>query len=177
MKKLNKATMLLLSSLLLLVITLMATFSWFPRVTSGDDTYGKLGLSTTAVIKSDTATVTTYECEMVNGNLEQKTALSNGSTVTIPANGTVHFRSIISDTAAQNSTSLTGLKLSGGSGITVCVLSPLKTSEAYSEGMTLIEHIQTKGANSGGVVEWYLYNSGGETTVTLTQLPQISSGD
>lgn len=195
MKKLNKATVLIIASMLVLALTLAATFSWFPRVPAADTTYGKLTLNTTAVIKAEKGTVKTYKTTMIDGVLDDsakqevtldEVTLDNKKVneITIPKNGFVYFISLISDTeTANNSYSLSGLKLTGTTtNISVCNLSPYKTSEKYSDstdGMVIAEHItgssSNNGASNGARVEWYLYNSGSsDVTLKFAQLPTIS---
>lgn len=186
MKKLNKATVLIIASMLVLALTLAATFSWFLRVPAADTTYGKLTLNTTAVIKAEKGTVKTYKTTMIDGVLDdsakQEVTLDNEKVneITIPKNGFVYFISLISDTeTANNSYSLSGLKLTGTTtNISVCNLSPYKTSEKYSDstdGMVIAEHITGSSSNNGARVEWYLYNSGSsDVTLKFAQLPTIS---
>ena len=179
MKKLNKATLILFASVLLLALTLAATFSWFPRINDYDSTqYSKMNLTASAVIKPESGlTVNTYQTALVDGKLDtvNVTKLSNGASVSVPAKGVVYFRTVVSNQAASYNVSLNGLTLGGSTGnISVCVLSPLKTSVEYSDSMALIDHIEVSQKN-GAVVEWYLYNGGeGEASVTLDSLPQIS---
>lgn len=179
MKKINKATVILLSSMLLLVLTLAATFSWFPRAAEADSTYGKMTLNNTAVIKSGSLTAKTYSCEMIDGVLDDvnKQELSEGSALTVPTNGVIYLKTIITgQNSGTNSITLTGLTLGGTTtNISVCNLSPLKTIEKYSDGMVLAEHIDVIAANNSTTVEWYLYNSGSsDASITISKLPQIS---
>ena len=182
MKKLNKATVLIIASMLVLALTLAATFSWFLRVPAADTTYGKLTLNTTAVIKAEKGTVKTYKTTMIDGVLDDsaKQAVTLDTDITIPKNGFVYFISLITDTeTANNSYSLSGLKLTGTTtNISVCNLSPYKTSEKYSDstdGMVIAEHITGSSSNNGARVEWYLYNSGSsDVTLKFAQLPTIS---
>lgn len=182
MKKLNKATVLIIASMLVLALTLAATFSWFLRVPAADTTYGKLTLNTTAVIKAEKGTVETFKATMIDGVLDDsaKQAVTLDTDITIPKNGFVYFISLITDTeTANNSYSLSGLKLTGTTtNISVCNLSPYKTSEKYSDstdGMVIAEHITGSSSNNGARVEWYLYNSGSsDVTLKFAQLPTIS---
>lgn len=185
MRKLNKATLLIILSLLVLALTLMATFSWLPRAADYEtsQSYGNLRLNTTARLKYDDLTVQTTKTVMAEGKLDEgaQQILSNGSVVTVPANGTVYFRTVITNKQSGTiNVSLDGLKLATtGSNISVCMLSPMKTSDKYtaaqySAGVTLAEHIEAT-QSTPTVVEWYLYNStASDVDVTLTQLPQIS---
>lgn len=178
MKKLNKATVILIASMLVLALTLVATFSWFPRAASYDEntTYGVLNLNKSAMIKYTGLTVQTFPSSMVDGKLTQTEAeiTGNANAYTIPAKGTAYFRtSITGAKAGTTNVSLTGLTLSGASNISVCMLSPMKTTMAYTNGMVMAEHIEVP--QSGCTVEWYLYNGGDtEAQVTITQLPKIS---
>lgn len=182
MKKLNKATVIIIASMLVLALTLVATFSWFPRAASYDDntTYGVLNLNKSAMIKYTGLTVQTFPSSMVDGKLTQTEAEITGSenAYTIPAKGTAYFRtSITGAKAGTTNVSLTGLTLSGEDNVTdnisVCMLSPMKTTKAYTDGMVMAEHIEVP--QSGCTVEWYLYNGGDtEAQVTITQLPSIS---
>ena len=181
MKKLNKATVLIIASMLVLALTLAATFSWFLRVPAADTTYGKLTLNTTAVIKAEKGTVETFKTTMIDGVLDDiKQKVTLDTVITIPKNGFVYFISLITDTeTANNSYSLSGLKLTGTTtNISVCNLSPYKTSEKYSDstdGMVIAEHITGSSSNNGARVEWYLYNSGSsDVTLKFAQLPTIS---
>ena len=184
MKKLNKATLLIISSLLVLALTLVATFSWFPRVSGYDTTeYGYLNLNTTAQIKYSGLTVTTSKTTMVDGELSQEgqVSLVDGATVPVLAKDTVYFRTVLTNKQAGTiNVSLTGLKLTNANNnISISLLSPMKTShsytaEQYAAGITLAEHIEVV-QSTATVVEWYLYNSGDtDVEVTITQLPQIS---
>lgn len=182
MKKLNKATVLIIASMLVLALTLVATFSWFPRVSGYDTTeYGYLNLNTTAQIKYSGLTVTTTKTTMVDGELSQEgqVTLSDGVNVTVPAKGTVYFRTVINNKqAGKINVSLSGLKLTNADSISVSLLSPMKTSHTYSAdkyaaGVTLAEHIEVVQATPT-VVEWYLYNSGDSVDVKINQLPRIS---
>ena len=181
MKKLNKATVLIIASMLVLALTLAATFSWFLRVPAADTTYGKLTLNTTAVIKAEKGTVETFKTTMIDGVLDDiKQKVTLDTVITIPKNGFVYFISLITDTeTANNSYSLSGLKLTGTTtNISVCNLYPYKTSEKYSDstdGMVIAEHITGSSSNNGARVEWYLYNSGSsDVTLKFAQLPTIS---
>lgn len=181
MKKLNKATVLIIASMLVLALTLAATFSWFLRVPAADTTYGKLTLNTTAVIKAEKGTVETFQTTMIDGVLDDiKQKVTLDTVITIPKNGFVYFISLITDTeTANNSYSLSGLKLTGTTtNISVCNLYPYKTSEKYSDstdGMVIAEHITGSSSNNGARVEWYLYNSGSsDVTLKFAQLPTIS---
>lgn len=182
MNKLNKATVLIIASMLVLALTLAATFSWFLRVPAADTTYGKLTLNTTAVIKAEKGTVETFKTTMIDGLLDDyaKEKVTLSTEINVPKNGFVYFISLISDTeTVNNSYSLSGLKLSGTTtNISVCNLSPYKTSEKYSnstDGMVIAEHITGSSSNNGARVEWYLYNSGSsDVTLKFEQLPQIS---
>lgn len=181
MKKLNKATVLIIASMLVLALTLAATFSWFPRVPAANTTYGKLTLNTTAVIKAEKGTVETFKTTMIDGVLDDiKQKVTLDTVITIPKNGFVYFISLITDTeTANNSYSLSGLKLTGTTtNISVCNLYPYKTSEKYSDstdGMVIAEHITRSSSNKGARVEWYLYNSGSsDVTLKFAQLPTIS---
>ena len=181
MKKLNKATVLIIASMLVLALTLAATFSWFPRVPAADTTYGKLTLNTPAVIKAEKGTVETFKTTMIDGVLDDiKQKVTLDTVITIPKNGFVYFISLITDTeTANNSYSLSGLKLTGTTtNISVCNLYPYKTSEKYSDstdGMVIAEHITGSSSNNGARVEWYLYNSGSsDVTLKFAQLPTIS---
>lgn len=181
MKKLNKATVLIIASMLVLALTLAATFSWFLRVPAANTTYGKLTLNTTAVIKAEKGTVETFKTTMIDGVLDDiKQKVTLDTVITIPKNGFVYFISLITDTeTANNSYSLSGLKLTGTTtNISVCNLYPYKTSEKYSDstdGMVIAEHITGSSSNNGARVEWYLYNSGSsDVTLKFAQLPTIS---
>lgn len=184
MKKLNKATVIIIASMLVLALTLVATFSWFPRAASYDDntTYGVLNLNKSAMIKYTGLTVQTFPSSMVDGKLTQTEAEiiigSENASYTIPAKGAAYFRtSITGAKPGTTNVSLTGLTLSGEDNVThnisVCMLSPMKTTKAYTDGMVMAEHIEVP--QSGCTVEWYLYNVGDtEAQVTITQLPKIS---
>lgn len=182
MKKLNKATVLIIASMLVLALTLAATFSWFLRVPAADTTYDKLKLNTTAVIKAEKGTVETFKTTMIDGLLDDyaKEKVTLDTEINVPKNGFVYFISLISDTeTVNNSYSLSGLKLFGTTtNISVCNLSPYKISEKYSnstDGMVIAEHITGSSSNNGARVEWYLYNSGSsDVTLKFEQLPQIS---
>lgn len=182
MNKLNKATVLIIASMLVLALTFAATFSWFLRVPAADTTYGKLTLNTTAVIKVEKGTVKTYKTTMIDGVLDDsaKQEVTLDTDITIPKNGFVYFISLITDTeTANNSYSLSGLKLIGTTtNISVCNLYPYKTSEKYfdsTDGMVIAEHITGSSSNNGARVEWYLYNSGSsDVTLKFAQLPTIS---
>lgn len=183
MKKLNKATVLIIASMLVLALTLVATFSWFPRVSGYDTTeYGYLNLNTTAQIKYSGLTVTTTKTTMVDGELSQEgqVTLSDGVNVIVPAKGTVYFRTVINNKqAGKINVSLSGLKLTNADSISVSLLSPMKTfhtysADEYAAGVTLAEHIEVVQATPT-VVEWYLYNRGDTgVDVKINQLPQIS---
>lgn len=183
MKKLNKATVLIIASMLVLALTLVATFSWFPRVFGYDDSksYNNLKLNPTQVfIKATPANVITYKCNMVDGLIDEagKTELSGTPSVEIEAGECVYFKTIVSYTenVPNSNFSLTGLELNGTTGdIKVCSLYPMKTIKPYSAGMSVAEHIAVTSANNA-VVEWYLYNSSKSTphTLTITALPTAS---
>ncbi|MGN0441485.1 MAG: hypothetical protein ACI4FO_02140 [Acutalibacteraceae bacterium] len=181
MKKLNKATVILIASMLVLALTLVATFSWFPRAASYDENtvYYKLNLNQTARIKYNGMSVNTSVADMVDGKLTTTgDKVQTGTNYKVPAHGTLYFRTAISG-AKEGTTnvSLTGLTLTGAENLLVCLLSPMKSSSSYADDMVLAEHIAVTQA-SGCEVEWYLYNSTEkEVTVQFTQLPSISYYD
>lgn len=182
MKKVNKATLLLILSLLVLALTLVATFSWFPRVNGYDTTaYGNLQLDKTARIKYNGLSVETKQTIMVDGKLSVSEQQNVGTAVTVRAHSAVYFRTIV-DNKREGTINVTidGLKLSGNVGtISVCLLSPMKTSntytaDEYAAGVTLADHIEVV-QSTPTVVEWYLYNSGiDDATVNVDGLPLIS---
>lgn len=184
MKKLNKATLIIITSMLVLALTLVATFSWFPRAATADEStvYATINVRPVGVYtKANTASVTTYKGEFINGQISNEKPLDDSNkTFTIQSNACVYFQSIVIDnTSSHNNVSLTGLTLTPTTGdtssIKVCMLSPLKTTQTYSDGMTIAEHISTvKSADAAAIVEWYLYNSGStEVKVTMTA-PTVS---
>lgn len=182
MKKLNKATVLLLASVLLLALTLTATFSWFPRAASSTNIYSGMNYSGSAVIKSNNLTPETYKCNMTDGVLDDasKTLVSAGDSVTVPAGGVAYFRTNVkvSGTATSNNFSLVNLQLTGATtNISVCCLSPLKSTVKYtSGGVAVAEHIAVSSATA--TVDWYLYNSGSsDAAVSITTLPSASYVD
>lgn len=180
MKKLNKATLIIITSMLVLALTLVATFSWFPRAATADEStvYATINVSPVGVYtKANTATVTTYKGEFIDGKIINESVYS-GSSFSIEAGKCVYFKSVIVDNASShNNVSLTGLSLTGEtSDIKVCMLSPLKTTQDYSAGMTIAEHISTvQSTDAAAVVEWYLYNSGSNNVeVTTMTAPVVS---
>lgn len=185
MKKLNKATVLIIASMLVLALTLVATFSWFPRVFGYDDSksYNNLKLNPNQVfIKVNPTSVITYKCNMVDGLIDEagKTELSGTPSVEIEAGECVYFKTIVtygSDVTHDNVT-VSGLTLSGTTTeIKVCSLYPMKTVKDYSAGMAVGEHITVDSTSKTAVVEWYLYNSSKSTkqTLTITALPTASA--
>lgn len=183
MKKLNKATLIIITSMLVLALTLVATFSWFPRAATAEDTvYHTINVSPVGVYtKANTASVTTYKGEFINGQISDEKPLDDSNkTFTIEPYECVYFKSIVIDnTSTHNNVSLTGLTLTPSTGdtstIKVCMLSPLKTTQDYSDDMTIAEHISTVQSNdAAAIVEWYLYNSGTtDLSVTMTA-PTVS---
>lgn len=178
MKKLNKATLILICSMLLLALTLVATFSWFPRAAVANDTvYHDLNLNTSAVIKSTKFTVANFNAKLDDDGdiVADGSAISGSVAVTVPANGVVYFKTTVSKTTTDTTdVSLTGLSISGTTtNIQVCCVSPLQTKQSYSANMTLIEHIDVDGANESSVI-WYLYNSGSSDVNLTVTLPTAS---
>lgn len=171
MKKLNKITVILLALMLTCVIAITASFSWLTRPNGTTDNANAIGLTGTAVVKTIHCTSTTYTCSMVNGALEEIVVATSGA-VTIPANSTQYFKTVITNNAeSKNNISLTNLQLSGGTGATVNCLSPLKTSVAYSEGVSVADHL-TIDASGTLTVEWYICNKG-SAEITVTNVPEI----
>lgn len=183
MKKLNKATVLIIASMLVLALTLVATFSWFPRVFAydTDKNYDDLYLNPANVyLKIAPQSVKTYSCSMVDGELVSgQSVLTDGAEVTISAGECAYFKTVVqySSSVANTNFSLTGLALNDSpSGIKVCCLSPLKTVNDYSQGMSIAKHVSVISTDVVAV-EWYLYNSGDEQTVTISSLPRISANE
>lgn len=180
MKKLNKATLILICSLLLLALSLAATFSWFPRAANASATlYHNLNLNASASLKSvKSFNVQTFKAELdEDGDINPVGSALTGSSVavTVPAKGVVYFQTSVDKTAVgKTDVSLTGLSLTGAAtGIQVCCVSPLQTKQTYSDGMTLIEHIKVEGTTPSSVI-WYLYNSGSSDADLTVTLPTVS---
>lgn len=176
MKKYNKITVILLVMILTCVIAITASFSWLDRPNGTVENVNKLTLTdASAVIKSKNCTVETYQCDLVGGVLNDGTVVANGE-VTIASGKTQYFKTVITNSSAsKNNVSLVNLELEGAtSATTVNILSPLKTSETYLvEGMmSLVNHLTV--AESGTVtVEWYVCNKD-SSTITVSNLPEIS---
>lgn len=186
MKKLNKATVLIIASMLVLALTLVATFSWFPRVFGYDTTKNYKNIDVkpaTVFIKASQPQVKTYQCNFVDGKLDeahQAEVTTSTTPIEIKQGKCVYFRSVVTySSQVTSNVSLTGLALSDASSnlpsyLKVCALSPLKTIKSYSDNMTLVEHLSADNSLTS-VVEWYLYNSGTTVmNVTFTSLPQAS---
>lgn len=184
MKKLNKATVLIIASMLVLALTLVATFSWFPRVFGydTDKNYDDLYLNPAKVfLQTAPQSVATYSCSKGDdGQLVSAVLpLSDGASVTIQAGECAYFRTVVtySSSVANTNFSLTGLELSGTpTGIKVCCLSPLKTVNDYSQGMSIAKHVSVISTDVVAV-EWYLYNSGDTQSVRISKLPLISANE
>lgn len=186
MKKLNKATVLIIASMLVLALTLVATFSWFPRVFGYDTTknFNKLDVKPAQVfVKSEPAKTETYLCEFVDGKINDANKgdpLTTSDSVTVNAGECKYFKTIVtygSDVTHDNVT-VSGLTLSGTTtDIKVCSLYPMKTVKDYSAGMAVGEHITVDSTSKTAVVEWYLYNSSSSSdqTLTFTALPTASA--
>lgn len=188
MKKLNKATVILIASMLVLALTLVATFSWFPRVFGYDTTknYNKLDVKPAQVfVKSEPTKTESYLCEFVDGKINDATKgntkgesipLSTQESVTVKAGECKYFKTIVTynTNVTHDNVTVSGLTLSGTTtDIKVCSLYPMKTVKDYSAGMAVGEHITVDSTSKTAVVEWYMYNSSssGEQTLTITALP------
>lgn len=170
----NKYILFIIAALVL-IIALMASFSWFTRPAAKTDTYTGAQFTGTAVIKGESCTATTYKAQLDSGNLNNLTALSTNNTITIAAGDTQYFRTTVTNSQTSATViSLTGLTLNGASGLKVYNMAPLKEYYNYADSMTFSKNIAVPA--SGNVnVDWYIYNdSGADKTLTVGALPQIS---
>lgn len=177
MKKLNKINLLLAGVILLSLAMMTSSFAWLSRPSDTEVEGKELNLNTSAVIKSEECTATTYSATMTDGSLIKGAAVTNSDTFTVPAKGAVYFVTEISNlSTAKNNISLTELQLSGvtGDNASVHVLSPTKNYADYSDNMDIVEHAAVEGGGALSV-EWYVYNkSDSELTFSFISLPAVS---
>lgn len=160
MKKLNKLGIIAICVIILSALTTTATFSWLARPGATTVEGGKMHLSASAVVKSNTPTATTYLATLENGVLKEGVKVDTSTSITIDAGKTQYFRTVVDNTGgAKNNIILGGLQLSNGSDLTVNCLSPLKTTASYSSGMAITQHL-TIDENGTLNVDWYIYNGG-----------------
>lgn len=178
MKKLNKLGMLSVVIMLISVLAITASFSWFTRP-NGTKEADSLSLSgVTAVVKSQDCNVKTFASKMENGLLnpsDTEVSIQTDS-FSIPAGGVQYFTTVVTNNSgSKTNISLTNLTLNGASSSTnINILSPIKTTMKYQSGMTFAEHL-TVDANNTLTVEWYVHNAGGSAiTVSFGKLPEVS---
>lgn len=177
MKKLNKIAIICLAIILISAVAMTASFSWLNRPGSASYDGGSMeATGVSAVVKSQDCTALTYSAQLSNGKyLPQSTALKNTDSFTLAAGANQYFRTVITNSgAAKNNVSLTGLKITGTTSLTINNLTPLNTTAAYSDNMTLASHV-TVGANGTLNVDWYIHNtSTTDVTFTVSGLPALS---
>lgn len=177
MKKLNKINLLLIGVIFLSLAMITSSFAWISRPSDTAQEGKNLNLNTSAVIKSNSCTATTYQATMTDGSLAKGEAISSAAaSFTAPAGEAVYFVTEISNSSgSRNNISLAGLALSGATNdISVHVLSPANNYSSYSDNMSIIEHAVVE-SNGTLAVEWYVYNSSATNlSLSFTSLPTVS---
>lgn len=183
MKKLNKftRTVILLVICLLSVITI--TFSWLNRPGGyADGVYNELTLlvpndtasnAKSAYVKHTDLTVSTYSGSIENGSFKDEgaAALSNGASVTVPAQSCMYFRTTLQNTnqTAPTRFSLKAPVISSDT-LSVFAFAPISNTED-SLGGYIVKNIEVK-AGSSVNIDWYFCNEDStSTTVTINTLP------
>lgn len=177
MKRNSKTTFFLLGIFLLLIIAVTISFSWFTRP-NGTGNFRSIQLEATAVIKSENCTLETFSANMESGTLVNDRALTTADTFTIAAGKVQYFKSVVTNLSSSDmNVSITDLLLSGANGAYINNLSPLKTTEVYSDHISVAEHITVE-ASASKTIEWYIYNQNNtDITVQFRSLPQVSYYD
>ncbi len=176
MKKFNKLGLLCVIIMLITVLAITASFSWFTRPYGEKNAHSLFLEGVTAVVKSQDCTVVTYASSMQNGVLvTEDTSVDTANTFTIPASGVQYFTTTVTNNSASDTNiSLMNLSLNNAENTTINLLSPIKTTLQYQNNMTFANHLKVE-ANKTLNVEWYIYNSGSsDITVSFRDLPQIS---
>ncbi len=176
MRKFNRHSFLCLMIMLLSVLIITMSFSWFTRPNGSANAHSLALNDVTAVIKSENSTATTYKSSLQDGLLivDETLAVTTANTFTIKAGETQYFTTRVTNgTTSNTNLSLNNLSLSGATGSMINMLSPVKTTSTYASGMIVAEHITVKAGETVNV-EWYIYNpTAKDMTVKFTSLPQI----
>ena len=176
MRKFNRHSLLCLMIMLLSVLIITISFSWFTR-TNGSANAHSLELSNvTAVIKSEESTAVTYKSTLIDGLLkvDETAAVTSANTFTVNAGEVQYFTTKVTNNDTTNTNlSLNNLSLSGATGAKINMLLPVKNTANYSSGMVIAEHI-TVNAGETVNVEWYIYNpTTSAMTIKFNSMPQI----
>lgn len=176
MRKFNRLSFLCLMIMLLSVLIITISFSWFTRPNGSANAHSLALRDVTAVIKSEDSTAITYKSTLIDGLLEvdESLAVTTANTFTVNAGEVQYFTTkVTNNDTANTNLSLNNLSLSGATGANINMLSPVKTTSIYADNMVLAEHI-TVNAGETVNVEWYIYNpTTSDMTVNFTSLPQI----
>lgn len=176
MRKFNRHSFLCLMIMLLSVLIITISFSWFTR-TNGSANAHSLELSNvTAVIKSEEGvSAFTYKSVLDKGMLNIGEIVVAASDIVIAPGEVQYFTTVvINSSSAKNNISLNDLTITGNvTGANINMLSPIKTTSIYAENMVLAEHL-TVDAGATLNVEWYIYNPTDETmTFNFESLPKV----
>lgn len=182
MRKFNRHSFLCLMIMLLSVLIITISFSWFTRPIEGVHahslTLNNTGTDSkfTVTIKSeDGVSAFTYKSVLKNGMLNIGEIVTSASDIIIAPGEVQYFTTaIINSSNTNNNISLNNITLNGNiSGAKVNMLSPMKTTSTYTDDMILAEHLTIK-ANQTLNVEWYIYNPTEETmSFKIESLPKI----
>lgn len=175
MRKFNRHNLFCVMIMLLSVLIITISFSWFTRPNGSANAHSLQLNGVTATIKSESSTATTYKSSFSNGLLvTDTTAVNTTDSIVIPAGGSQYFTTTVTNTSSANTNlSLNGLTLTGATGAQINMLYPVKNTSIYSNNMIVAEHLTVK-ADETVNVDWYIYNpTTADITVKFTSLPQI----
>ena len=175
MRKFNRNNLFYVMIMLLSVLIITMSFSWFTRPNGSANAHSLQLNGVTATIKSESSTATTYKSSFSNGLLvADTTAVKTTDSIVIPAGGSQYFTTTLTNTSSANTNlSLNGLTLTGATGAKVNMLYPVKNTATYVSNMIIVEHL-TVAAGESINVDWYIYNpTTSNMTVKFTSLPQI----
>ena len=176
MRKFNKNNLFCVMIMLLSVLIITMSFSWFTR--PNEEIYANsLGLKgVMAVIRSEESSVNTYKSALIDGLLkvDESLAVTTANTFTVNAGEVQYFTTkVTNNDTANTNLSLNNLSLSGATGAKINMLLPVKNTANYSSGMVIAEHI-TVNAGETVNVEWYIYNpTTSAMTIKFNSMPQI----
>lgn len=175
MRKFNKNNLFCVMIMLLSVLIITMSFSWFTRPNGSANAHSLQLNGVTATIKSESSTATTYKSSFSNGLLvADTTAVKTTDSIVIPAGGSQYFTTTVNNTSSANTNlSLNGLTLTGATDAQINMLYPVKNTSNYSNNMLIVEHLTVESGESLNV-DWYIYNpTSSDMNIAFTSLPQI----
>ena len=176
MRKFNRQSFLCLMIMLLSVLIITISFSWFTRPNGSVNAHSLALRDVTAVIKSEYSTAVTYKSTLNDGLLmvDESSSVTSDDTFTLKSGEVQYFTTkVTNNNATKTNISLNKLTLNGATGAKINMLSPVKNTAGYTSNMVLVEHIVVEAGETVNV-EWYIYNpTSSDMTIKFTTMPEI----